>query len=37
MTDINLELPFRLKPHLRLDSETGEVIARLDEPKSVVL
>ncbi len=34
MPDINLELPFRLKPHLRMDAETGEVVARLS-PEAV--
>lgn len=33
MAEANLELPYRLKPHLRLDTETGEVVARLDEEK----
>lgn len=33
MNEANLELPYRLKPHLRLDTETGEVVARIDESK----
>ena len=31
MSEVNLDLPYRLKPYLRMDSDTGEVIARLSD------
>ena len=33
MSEVNLALPEKLTPHLRLDTETGEVVARLDEDR----
>lgn len=27
--DVNLELSYRLKPHLRMNPQTGEVVSRL--------